>query len=297
MNVEEIVRGYRSIRNYLQRKMEAQAAALGLMVYGIGFGLSKLFETGLTEVATNSGSHEWQMHLAILLLSLLSAVAYLFVKRRDIFKRVSLPSRPIGEKLTTVKINSLSLLKIIQEEVVPEIFGTATPPKEMIYESFKKNPCRSIGLYSKDEQKFVGFASFWPITEEAAKKLMDGTKTEEDLQVEDMLPAAENATAKFALIPGVGVIDPETKKGFKRGLKLMLYFRQFLKAEYFGDPERSITVLAMGYTNDGEKWCQRLHLEKITMVKYPDDTWYPLFAKQVTRRGLDDFVDEFADAV
>lgn len=126
---------------------------------------------------------------------------------------------------------------------------------------------------------------------------MEGSITEEDLVAEDILPAAENSTAKFALVPAVAVIEAGTKRGFRRGLKLMLSFRRFLKEEYFSAPDRSITVIAMGYSDDGEKWCERLHLEKKTMVKYPDNKWYPLFVKQVTRKDLKHFLDEIAEAV
>lgn len=156
MTVEKVIlagrQSYHSIRRYLERKKEARAAVLGLLVLVLGIAISKLFESSLLEVATIWSLPEWEIHLSILFLSLLSILLYLCVKRKEIFRPPrGLPNPSAGEKLSMVPISNLGLLKILQEQVVPEIFGTATPPDEMVYESFERNPCRSIGLYSEDE--------------------------------------------------------------------------------------------------------------------------------------------------
>ena len=131
MTFEQVVltchRGFRSIGNYIEHKKEARAAVLGLIVLGAGFAVSKLVETGLVTAAAISELPEWQIHVSILLLSMLSMAVYLFAKRNEIFEPAgALPDPSIGEKLRVVApIEDLWVLKIIQEEVVPAVFGGA----------------------------------------------------------------------------------------------------------------------------------------------------------------------------
>ena len=97
-------------------------------------------------------------------------------------------------------------------------------------------------------------------------------------------------------MPGVAVIGAETNRGRRSGAKLMRSFRQMVKEEFFKASRRSITILAVGFSKDGVKWCQRLRLEQKTMVKYADNKWYPLFVKKVTAKDLEDWLDNIADA-
>jgi hypothetical protein len=288
------------MRDFIQRKTEAQAVVVALIVGILLFAITEFFESGIRELGTEEKVPEWQIYLGIILIAIASMAAYLFVKRGEIFGLPAMmpdPSASKGESLHIVPISNLTILKTIQEQLVPELFGEgASPANEEVYKSYENNPRRSIALYSDDEKRFVGFASIWPLDDAVAKDMMEGKITENQIKSEHILPDTRNADANFALIPAIGVLDYKSEQGPRRALKLMYAFRRFIQQEFFKDPNRSMTVLAVGFSPHGVKWCDGLQMESKTMIPYADGTSHPLYAKRITAGDVEHWFEKAMDA-
>jgi hypothetical protein len=250
---------------------------------------SKAWEKLAEFVAENTGSTEALIYLLIAVLCagvIVADLVYQYVRHPRALP--SLPQLQI-EQLSTVKVSSLEQLKRIQERLVPRLFGEATPPNERIYKMFSKNSHCTLALYSEDEQDYVGFATIWPLTDAAASKMMAGVLLEEQLTEKDILPASENHSTRFAIVPGVAVLDRQNAQGYRRGLKLMRAFRAFIADEYLQDDDRTMELLAVAYGEDGVKWCERLGMVVETIIHHGSGLSLPLYRKRIGRGGLRSF--------
>ena len=116
-------------------------------------------------------------------LSTLSMAVYLFVKRNEIFEPAGALPDPIDRReaqSSRTDRGSVGAEDHSRRGCSGGFWRREFSANEEVYKSFERNPRRSLALYSEDEKKFVGFASFWPITDTAAKKLMEGSISEND---------------------------------------------------------------------------------------------------------------------
>ncbi|HTW33738.1 MAG TPA: hypothetical protein VMD53_03895 [Rhizomicrobium sp.] len=191
------------------------------------------------------------------------------------------------ETLRTEVITTLAVLKIIQEQVVPAIFGTSTPPNEEVYAMYEKNSRRSIALYSDNERAYVGFASIWLLTDAAADKLLRGEANENQLTRYEILPYEQKNVANYAIIPGIGVMEPQTEKGRARAKKLIFDFKRFIEKEYFDSSDKTLTIIATGYSTPGTRWCEDFFKMKFErMIDFGNNERHPLYSMKVTRETL-----------
>ncbi|WP_448501810.1 hypothetical protein [Sphingomonas sp.] len=212
-------------------------------------------------------------------------LVYLAYNRSEIWKQRSAlpePARTDGENLNIVPINSLELLRDVQERLVPGIFGDVTPANDEVYRMHHRNPNRSIGLYCKNEDRLVGFASCWPLTRTAADETKQGTLAEMHLRAEHILAAEEIEQAEVLLIVGIGVVNADTFAGRRRGIKLMLGLRAFIYQNYLAQGRPSIEILAVAGSDKGEAWCKRMGMTYMRPVPQGNGTFRPLYGADFT---------------
>lgn len=259
--------------------------ALGSLILFAAANLWEDLEAGIT---SSTGLSRFAFYLILLGAALLCLLAILALNWRRIggnnrSQGIRIPPR--DERLRSVIIDTLPQLKQIQGKLVPAIFGTATPPSDEIYRSFARNPRRSIALYSDSLAEFVGFASFWPITERAAAALKAGEIVEEELKAADILPADENQSARYAVIPAIAVLGHEESWGKRRGLKLLHHFAEFIEEEFLAQPGRSIELIATGWSDEGRELCGFIEMDLIGRFPH-DGEMLPLFVKQIDIRTI-----------
>lgn len=247
---------FRRVRDFIAHKQKAGALLIVVTLAPITWASSQLLPEFKTLVTGWFGISDRTLFLAVLGTGIVALTLYIAINWRDIFQS-NQGLDGLIERSHIVRIDTEGQLRQIQEGLVPEIFGVYSAPDEEVYRIFRKNPRRSIALYSDELNRFVGFASIWPITPEAAAAIKEGRRVEEDLTEADILPLSENQTAKFAVIPAIAVLPDERRENDGRGFKLMRAFVKFIIEEYLASPGRSIQLIASGYSRQGISLCTR----------------------------------------
>lgn len=258
----------------VRREHKADAFLVVVILSVIAFAAAQLWSEVRLAVTAWFGS-ERMFNLVMLGAGLISLLAYV------IWKRVFQPDQGLRqlERLRAVPIETEAQLREIQEGVVADIFGSYTPPDEEVYRIFRKNPRRSIGLYSDDEGAFVGFASIWPITAEAANAIKRGERVEEDLTIDDIIPADQNMAAEFAVIPGIAVLPNDRGETEQRGVRLILAFGKFIGNEYLSGRGRSIEIIASAFSRDGLAMCRKFEMTPLGTFSHSVGRWLWFFPK------------------
>ncbi|WP_422056743.1 hypothetical protein [Sphingomonas sp.] len=272
---------------FLTHRRESGAIVAVVLVSVFAFLVAKLWDAGTDLLVENMGLGKLVVYAILAALVLVFLLGYIAFYAREIGRYgLSMPPPAHGEELVILPIDSLALLRDIQERIVPAIFQGATPPNDEVYRMFERNQRRSIGLYSKDQAQMVGFASCWPITREAAEAIKAGTLIEEDLTAEQLLPTAQNREAEYVIVPGVAVMEADTRRGARRGMALMYGLRRFIIEEYLHHPDRSVELIATAARGKGEEWCKRIGMTLHRVVDHGDGQPLPLYVKRVTLADL-----------
>ena len=165
------------------------------------------------------------------------------------------------ERLSIVPLETEAQLRDIQTRVVPEVFGSYTPPDEQVYRIFAKNRATTIGLFSTDLNRFVGFATIWPLTPAAAADIKSGKRVEEELTADDIVPLEANATARYAVIPGIACVRDAARPGSReRGAALLEGFAEFVLREYLADRAHALQLIASAFSKDGLRMCNLVRM-------------------------------------
>ena len=270
------------IWDFFRHQQEAGAFLAIVIVSAITFGASQLWPDLEAAVIGSFNISKRGFYLALFLSGLASFAAYLAFNWNEIFRKdqgFSELLRP-AERLRVIPIETEAQLREIQEGVVAEVFGSYTPPDEEVYRIFRKNSRRSIGLYSDDLGAFVGFASIWPITPEAARAIKSGERVEEDLTVDDILAGDNNAVAEFAVIPGIAVVPNGAGKTNERGTRLLRAFGGFIGQEYLSGSGRSIELIASAFSTDGLAMCNKFRMTPLGSFDHGSGGRFRLFSKK-----------------
>jgi hypothetical protein len=264
------------------------------MLAGVtAFAFSQAFQKAIEGLQESLNLPDYSIFLAIGLISVTTVILYLIVGvKRFIVRNPSMPMP--DEDLRVVPNNNAKVQHIVQDELVPAIFGAAaTPDAREVHDSFRHNSRRSIALYSETEGRYVGYAALWPIIDDVAEQMLRGEFPEERLLSKHILPSGQNAVAKYGLIPGIGVLGAGTAKGFYRGMKLSEGFRQFILDEFLRDPNREMVIFATAFTITGDKMCQKLKMTVHAMVESSDRKMHPVYARTIKRADLGSVSDLF----
>jgi hypothetical protein len=222
-------------------------------------------------------------------------VAGIYRNRRTIFYPSSLPDpsnlTPKKEALRAIPIMSEPIWRDVQVSVVRGLFPTHTADDDFVFQVFKKNPKRSLAIYSDDEPGYVGIGAIWPLYDTAGNDLLAGRRDETELTLDDLVKPEENKDCKFCLISVVGVLDAETKRGKLRAVKLMREFGRFIRKEFVKEGANK-TFIAIA-EHDGVKWCDFLGMECRSIVNSYGGR-RPLYVRDFTSAELEALIERLS---
>jgi len=137
-------------------------------------------------------------------------------------------------------------------KVASEIFKRDVPDADITEEIWKANPCKSIILRNLHTKEVEGYAACWPIRKETAAAIADGSLAEQFLTAEHILPAKENKTAKFVLIPGLGVTDADSiRRGPVKSRAVIFQFFELLLTEFVVNDDFERTIIFLTHSVSG----------------------------------------------
>jgi hypothetical protein len=193
--------------------------------------------------------------------------------------------------LSNYRVRSISTPDLIEQanKITHEVFGDATVGDDPVEKILKKNKFATIGLLEKSPrdgiERLVGYASCWPITDEAYERLRLGEDdpqgmSESALTASDVLSDWEIDKTKVLYIPSIAVLNRRSYEGRKRAAVLICSFLQHIKTVYRPVADRGCTIklFIVGFTEEGQKLTRRMagHLGLHTPSGY-----LTLYGKQV----------------
>lgn len=198
-----------------------------------------------------------------------------------------IPDDPVSEDLLESDYERLTHLDDqgvdqVQDQLIKPLFGDAHPDAEEIRKMYRKNPVMGVAIHSREEDAVVAFACAWPLSVDAAKRLLAGRITENELKADDILPASSNRRATHLLVPVVVVRDPGTKEGVKQNWALRSAFKESICKIYFGDKERAITFVATGFSEVGRRLCSKRGMTEVARVEM-DGEKLPIYCRTLKR--------------
>jgi hypothetical protein len=254
----------------------------------IGLALFSLFAGTLIQPLSDALAST--MHLdkwvpaAIILLILPIILAILAIITPPQTMTISLP-----ERIEVRRSLSKAELRAIRDGLHERIYGGVAPNGDEIDRMYEKNPRMGVALYHLDLDDFVAFATAWPLTEAAAKALISGERNENDLVADDILLESLNGQTRFLLIPAFGASAEEGDWQQRcYGLYLREEMRRALRENYFGNTrKRKITLIATGFSAEGERVCRSHGLVPVRSVKFAESgEEYPIFVGSLDRSEL-----------
>ncbi|OYW45113.1 MAG: hypothetical protein B7Z08_13340 [Sphingomonadales bacterium 32-68-7] len=181
----------------------------------------------------------------------------------------------------------------IQHTLIPTLFpselnssGAETMPFEEIDKVGEMNRYTAVGV--KAGERIVGYASFWPVRDEVGLKLLAGAMSDSDLVASDALPDSQRRTARYAVIPGFGVVHPKNSIRVRAAVVLYHTLKTLIAREYLkGHKRGSLTVIAFPYSDAGKEWCEKLgFVANGNYVAYADGKSVPVCCRKVTLLDL-----------
>lgn len=96
--------------------------------------------------------------------------------------------------------------RLLTEELVARVFPDGSIDPEHSLKAHKKNPRRLVGLIDAKTGQIAGWSSIWPVTVDAGKAIECGKRLDDDLKVEDVLPARSNKKAKYLVLLSFAIL-------------------------------------------------------------------------------------------
>ncbi|MDF7774563.1 hypothetical protein P1X14_04835 [Sphingomonas sp. AOB5] len=280
--------------SHLKELGGARAAALAVGLAGLAYATDKLVSDKDSLLAKTTGLDRDWLLIGLFLLSVMLVTWIIIVEWPSVRRIEGLhtPGEMVDAKsddLEEKRERSPALTEAVLTQLIPTLFPSAEAPEEGITmpgddvrAAGEKNRYMLVGLYSRKEARFVGYASFWPVRDEIGEKLIKGEMTDSDLRAEHVLGEDERHLCNYAIVPGIGVIGKTTKLRNHRGIRLVRTLKKMIAAEYLNTPGRKITMIAIGYSDPGRAWCKLLEMKQESEVTYGDGKYFPVFARAMT---------------
>lgn len=180
-------------------------------------------------------------------------------------------------------------LEKIRHGLHERIYGGVAPANDEINRMYAKNPRMGVALYHTGLDDYVAFATAWPLTDAAAKDLIAGRRTENDLTADDILPESQNTQVRDVLIPAFGASADEGNWQQRcYGYLLRNEMRRALSENFFGKSRRrKLGLIATGFSKSGERVCLSHGMRLVRHVRFADDgKEYPIFVGSIDRSDL-----------
>lgn len=242
--------------------------------------IGKLVDEALKRGEDATGVPQWM--IASLLLGTCLAAASLSLSRYRQRRTDSWPPIDMDE-IEVRRTFPPSELRRIREGLHNDLYGGVAPNGDQITAMYARNPCMGVALYDSARADYVAFATGWPLTDEAAGRLIAGLMTENELTADDILPAACNGEANYVLVPAFGAADGEGAERKLLGFKLNVEFKRTLRQNFFPAGDRLVTLIASGFSEDGRRWCRRRGMVEQCQVRMEDEPEpVPVFTTRIS---------------
>ena len=273
-----------------------RATLLAFSATGIVGIAGKLLGDNESRIALSLGLSGSALYGVCLVLLSAVIVTIVILERERIRKGKAMPDPEEVfdlEELVPVYERTSNLGKAISNSLIPALFpstnnelGSETMPWEEIDKAGAKNRYMAVGVYSNRDRRYVGYASFWPIREATALKLINGEMTDSQLTADDVIPEGERPSCRYAVVPGIGVIGDTGPERVRRALCLMRALRRMIADHYFTDRRSAMTIIAMAYSTHGAKWCAHYKMEQRGTVDYGDGVPVAICTREIRARDL-----------
>ena len=275
---------FQSLRRRLVDWYRRQPLLLKAALVVVPLVMGKVVDKALDAASVEVGLSAWEVAAAIIAVVLLAAgVSLLFHKPEP-----DDPLPPIDfERIEVRRTFPVDELEKIRSGLHQDIYGGSAPIGDEITAMYRKNPRMGVGLFDPGRGDYVAFSTAWPLTQEAARRLIAGEMTENDLVADDVLSADENASARFVLVPAFGAagIDGGAQRALL-GNRLYYEMRKVLRQNFFTRRNRRITLIATGFSPKGRDWCRSQGMTETCLVTLPGDKeQVPVFTREI---GWDD---------
>ncbi|WP_404334101.1 hypothetical protein AB2M62_12320 [Sphingomonas sp. MMS12-HWE2-04] len=281
---------------HLRELSGIRAIVLTLSITGIVGMVGKLLGDNESRIALWLGLSKSALYGIGLAVLVAVVVTIIVLERERIRKDKAMPDPGDVfdlEELVPIRERTPNLGKAISTTLIPALFpsatnalGSETMPWEEIDRAGAKNCYMAVGVYSNRDRRYVGYASFWPIKEETALRLIRGEITDSQLTADDVVPEAERHSCRYAIVPGIGVIGDNGAERVRRALCLMRTLRRMIAEQYLANRRSSMTIIAMAYSSHGAKWCQHYDMEPRGIADYGDGVPVQVCTKQVRAKDL-----------
>ncbi len=183
---------------------------------------------------------------------------------------------------------------LINHELVQRIFPDGSIETDHALRAQSKNPFRLLGLIDSETDQIAGWSSLWPVTVAAGQAIEQGRRTDDDLKFEDLLPATRNCSTKYLVLLSFGIL-PEYRNAAECPARRMGRFViDHIINTFLCSTERSLRLVAVAYSREGERMCRLLGLEPNgCCARYPTGKSKPVFAGDVTIKSLIEISQKF----
>ena len=273
-----------------------RATLLAFSVTGIVGIVSKLLTDNESRIALSLGLSAGALY-GICLVPLSAVILTIVILERERIRKGKAMPDPAEvfdlEELVPVLERTINLGKAINSSLIPMLFpsksneiGSETMPWDEIDKAGAKNRYMAVGVYSNRDRRYVGYASFWPIREASALKLISGEMTDSQLTADDVIPEGERQSCRYAVVPGIGVIGDNGPERVRRALCLMRALRRMIADQYFADRRAPMTIIATAYSTHGAKWCAHYKMEQRGIIDYGDGVPVAICTREIRARDL-----------
>ncbi len=139
------------------------------------------------------------------------------------------------------------------DDVYQNCFGAHSVPSQRQKEWWMHSPKNILGLFYND--KLIGGVSFWSINFDTFEKLKTGQLQERNINVKDFNTTIKN----LYYLSDLAIKEAYRKKQFSNLLLIKLFEQLASEA----DVSQGIKILALAYSNSGNKILNRLGFVKI----------------------------------
>lgn len=223
------------------------------------FSASLTFLVGIKAAFSLSISLQTFLLIFPLLFFCCAAIAWIESAQSDVSSRVNANendgpiSLSISRALDTVKIHPRDDESIAFQ--ANKIVRRYLDKKCISYKDYKKWRDKNSNIFTAitgTKGELVGFFDIFPLTEHAAKRIVDGSLKESELSEKDILPLNMDKSAKTIYIASI-MANPEQSLFSPIVAKevIILKFVEFLIQEFPPDEDRSI--FAYAHTSYGER--------------------------------------------
>ncbi|NTU74260.1 hypothetical protein HGB07_09065 [Candidatus Roizmanbacteria bacterium] len=138
------------------------------------------------------------------------------------------------------------------------------------YEEYKVWRQKNQSIFNaitSDQNQLIGFFDIFPLTEDAARGIIDGKLKERDLSVDSILPYNQNKYANRLYVASI-MVNP-TQNSFSSIVAkeiVLLKFIEFVSTSFPPSEER--TLFAFAHTRSGEKLLKHAGFKNILLSKH-----------------------------